>query len=438
MEPSQKAFLRLAVPNILTNLTVPLAGLIDLAILGHLEDITPLAGVALAGLIFDYLYWNFGFLRMSTTALTAKALGAKALSESAAVFGRGLLLASVLGGAILLSQIWIGDLGFAVLRGEAEVKAAGEAYYYARIWGAPATLANYVVAGWLLGRQHAGATLLISVLQNGLNVLLDFWLVYDLKMGAAGAGTATMISSVAALVLGLMLVRYFWRNHPPLTLGLLLQKKKIMEMIKFQTDLLIRTFCLITAFALFTNISAAFGAVVLAGNTLLLRLLNTAAYFIDGYAFALESLAGQFAGARNEPAIKRALRLALLWNGITVGGFLVVFNRSGALILSFLTHHQEVIQVGLDYFSFLSIALILSGFAYIYDGFFIGLARGRLLKWSMLLSTLLGFLPLALVALYLRRGDLLWWAMVVFMGFRALTLAPYSLHPLKAGRENVA
>ena len=186
----------LAVPNVLTNLTLPLAGLVDLAILGHLEDVTPLAGVALGTLIFDFAYWGFAFLRMSTTGLAAHALGAGDAEASAGVFFRSFGLAMLCGLLLITLRGPLALVGFYLLQGEPAVEQAGAAYFYARIWGAPATLGGYVIVGWLLGRQKARAALVYSIVLNGSNIVLDWLLVYKLGWGAAGAGYATMIAEV--------------------------------------------------------------------------------------------------------------------------------------------------------------------------------------------------------------------------------------------------
>ena len=424
-EPSQRVFLKLAIPNILTNLSVPLASLIDLALLGHLEDITPLAGVALAGLIFDFAYWGFGFLRMGTTGLIAKAYGEGNFQDSSEVFFRSFAIACFCGLMIVLLRNPAGELGFYLMNGEAAVKDAGFTYYSARIWGAPAVLGRFVIVGWLLGRHHAKSALLISLLLNGVNIFLDWLFIYRFGWGAAGAGWATMISEVFAFLFGCLIVRMVWQGHPRFQIGFL--KRNFSEMLGLQANIMIRTFCLITTFALFTNLSAGFGVIVLAGNTILLRFLNTAAYFIDGFSHALESLAGKYKGAGQDQAVRRSLLISLAWNSVTVLLFIALFFGADTAVIGLLTDHQTVIDYAAARTFWLALALVFSGFAYIFDGYFIGLSSGKVLRNSMIVATVGGFVPFSIAAAYLNKPDLLWWGMLMFMVFRTLTLAPPAL-----------
>lgn len=441
-QPSQSDFFKLAIPNILTNLCVPLAGLIDIALLGHLPDITPLAGVALAGLIFDFSYWGFGFLRMSTTGLTAKAFGAKDRANSAAIFFRAMAV-GLGAGLVLVALQWpISAIGFGILNGGPEVEAAGKLYFGARIWGAPATMFGYVIVGWLLGRQRSKDALLYALTLNGLNIFLDWVFIYRFGWGARGAGLATMLAEVTACLLGLLLVRRAWKGLPGFDIGFLKDRGAFKRLMILNGNIMVRTFCLITTFAVFTNLSAGFGAVLLAANTILLKLLNTAAYFIDGFAFALESLAGRFAGEENWLATRRSLRMALGWNLAAVALFLFGFHFFETEILGTLTAHEEVIEAGVKYLPWVSCCLLLSGFAYIYDGFFIGLADGARLRVSMMWSTLVGFLPLAMWSYSAKLPMVLWVAMVSFMAIRSATLGwgarQFFKHQLDEGPPQIA
>ena len=430
-EKGQKSFLGLAVPNIITNLTVPMAGLVDMALLGHLESLAPLAGVALGGLIFDYLYWSFGFLRMGTTGIAAQTFGAGDDKGSAAVFGRSLLLALGIAALILVFRNLVADQAFFLLQGEPEVEAEGRAYYFARVWGAPATLCGYVIVGWLLGRHHVRSVLIYTFVMNGLNIFLDWYFIYKLDMGAQGAGMATMWAEYTALLVALFLVFGRWRGLPPIWKADLFQKNKFWELLRLQGHILLRTFCLLTTFGLFTAISSAYGAVVLAGNTLLLRFLNTAAFFIDGFSHALESLAGTYWGGRRYGRLKAVLKTALRWNMMTVGGFLLLFIIGGEQLFGVFTNHQEVIDYAGEHLPFLCLALVFSGFAYILDGYFVGLALGSQLSKAMGISTFFGFLPFVLTGYLVDDPVWLWIGMVVFMAARTATLGWKASKPLE-------
>ena len=250
---THRRFLSLAIPNILTNLTVPLAGLLDMAFLGHQDTVLPLAGVALGAIIFNYLYWSFGFLRMGTTGLVANAYGADDREAQAAIFWRAMALAVLIGGLILLFQIPIGHLAFTLLDGDAGVEVAGKDYYHARVWSAIAVMGVYVCNGWLLGRQHPKVVLAISSLLNGLNILLDWWFIVILDWGAAGAGYATAIAEWTAFIAGLLWISNIRkRGLPRIPWQQILHWQAFGDMLRLSRDLMLRTFCLITTFAIFT------------------------------------------------------------------------------------------------------------------------------------------------------------------------------------------
>jgi len=279
-----------------------------------------------------------------------------------------------------------------------------------------------VLNGWLLGRQQVKATLLYALLLNGTNIILDWLFIYQFRMGAAGAGYATMIASYVALIGALLMVARYWRGHPRFSFHFLRQWDRFKALLRFQGHILLRTFCLITAFSLFTNLSAGFSTVVLAGNTVLLRFLSTAAYFIDGFSFSLEALAGRFAGAGDWPGVGRALRLTLRWNTAITLCWILALALFGKQLIGTLTSLPPVIAWAQTHLPYLCITLLFSSFAYIFDGYFLGLSRGALLMRSMLLATLGGFLPFAILAEVTGRSDYLWWAMLGFMILRAASL----------------
>lgn len=420
---THRRFMALAIPNVLTNLTVPLSGLLDMAFLGHQSTLMPLAGVALATVIFDYLYWSFGFLRMGTTGLTAGAFGSDNRQEQAAIFWRALLMAIGIGALIVLLQQPIGLGAFALLQGGDAVEQAGQQYYHARIWGSIPALGIYVCAGWLLGRQHPGYALAVATLLNGINITLDWWFIVHLGWGAAGAGAATAIAEWSAFVVALLIIRRIWRGHlPRIPWEILREMGGMLTMLCLSGDLMMRTFCLITTFAIFTNISASMGGVVLAGNALLLRFLTTAAYGIDGFAFALESLAGYYHGAGEHDLRKASLKMALRWSLLVVGLFVLLLWWQAPLLIGLITIHDEVISHALHYLPFLLALIAVAGFAYMYDGYFIGLARGDVLRNSMLLSLGIGFLPWVIWVVNSPSVSLLWWGLLSFTAMRGVTL----------------
>lgn len=390
--------------------------------LGHLPEIRFLAGVALGGVVFDLLYWSFGFLRMSATGLTAQALGRGDAVAAERILQRVLLLALLGGGLILLTKGWIVDAGFSLLAGEPQVQAAGRTYFAARIWGAPAVLANLAFIGWFLGREEAKLVLAMTLLASLGNVALDYLFILRLDMAAQGAGLATMLSQYAMLVLAVLFYlrrRGAARWHWPA----ILQRGELLALLRLQHDIFIRTLLLVGSFAAFTAVSALFGTVVLAANTLLIRLLTLASLLIDGAAYATESLAGRLYGAGDLIGLRQLLRLAM---AVSLG-FALLYALPALLvpdlILGWLTHHREVIETGARLAPWLVVTLLIGSFAYIFDGLFLALAAGRELRNSMLFSALGIFAPLAAAALWRHDVRLLWSALIALMVARTVTLS---------------
>ncbi len=421
-----RAFTRLAIANVIANLMVPLAGIIDTAFLGHLADIRHLAGVAIATVIFNVVYWSFGFLRMGTTGLMAQAHGRNDASEMRLILLRHSLLAIGLGLVILLLQRPIGQLGFWLLSATPDVQTAGRAFYNARIWGAPVVLLNYVLLGCFLGCGQGRRVLLLSGVGNGANILLDYWFIRHLGWASAGAGAATALSQGLMAIVGVVGILHDYRPYTLWQLrDRLWNRAALSSTWGLNRDILIRTFALLMSLALFTNWSSALGTDILAANTLLLQVFTLAAYFIDGIAFATESFAGQFYGLGD----RRQLRNLLLWGtAISVGlglGFAGMFVVFPHLLFGIMTQHTTVIDQVTTYVGWLLPTLGLGAIAFLLDGYFLGLTAGKALRNTTLAASLGGFLPMGLLAYWLRSPHLLWLAMTLFMGGRAIGLASY-------------
>jgi multidrug resistance protein, MATE family len=415
-------FFRLAAVNVLSNIMVPLAGLVDVAFLGHLSEIRHLAGVALATVLFNYIYWTFGFLRMGTTGITAQALGRGNHDDVWLTGVRNGLLAIAIGLLILLLQHPLRELGFKLLSATPEVKASGLAYYNALIWGAPATLLNFVLIGWFLGKGHGAKVLVLSLASNGTNVILNYLFIVKWGWASAGAGWGTGLSQYLMALVGLGMVSrergLRWGAIAPH----LLNPSALKAAFVLNSDILIRTFALVSTFALFTNLSAANGTTVLATNTLLLQILTLSAYFIDGLAFATESFAGLFRGQRQSQHLLKLIQLSgsvSLALGIAFALTTAMFSMP---IFSLLTNHANVVAQVQIYVVWLLPILGFGAIAYMLDGYFLGLTEGRILRTSSLIASLVGFAPLAAIAWSVHSNHLLWLAMTGFMAARAITL----------------
>jgi MATE family multidrug resistance protein len=423
MNELSRRFFRLAIVNIISNLMVPLAGLFDVAFLGHLTEIHHLAGVALATVLFNYIYWTFGFLRMSTTGTTAQAIG-RSDYESVLVIGlRNGLLAFGLGIAILLLQQPIREFGLTLLSATPAVKASGRAYYDTAIWGAPPTLLNFVLIGWFLGREQGAKVLLLSVIGNLAHVVLDYSFVVRQGWGSAGAGLSLAISQYLTLLSGTIVIyREHWNVKVPDIASRILDRSALKASFVLNSDITVRTLALISAFALFTNLSSFLGTVVLAANTLLLQVVTLAAYFIDGFAFATESLAGILRGKGVREQLAALVQMsggASLCFGLAIALVFIIFPD---ILFRLLTNHSEVIARISNYTAWLFPVLGFGSIAFMLDGYFLGLTEGSILRKSSILAALVGFAPVAAVAWQLRSNHLLWLALSLFMLARVLTL----------------
>jgi multidrug resistance protein, MATE family len=426
-------FLRLAAVNVLSNLIVPLAGLIDVAFLGHLSEIAPLAGVALATVLFNYLYLLLNFLRMGTTGTTAQAVGRND-SDTVLLIGlRHGAIALMLGMVIVLLQQPIKTLGFWLLSATPEVKASGIAYYDALIWSAPAHLLGFVLVGWFLGRGQSGKVLILSAVVSGMNVILDYWFIVRLGWGSAGAGAATALSQYLMVLVGLLLVCQDVRlRQVRAVISRLFDRAALKVVFALNGEIVIRTFALVSTFSLFTNLSSSFGTVVLATNTLILQVVTFAAYFIDGLAFATESIAGVLHGRGEITGLRQ---LMVVSGSISLGLgllFSMAFIAAPDALFRLLTHHTNILTQVPSYVRWLFPILGLGSIAYMLDGYFLGLTQGRILRQSSVVAALFGFLPAAILAWQLQNVHLLWLALSLFMSARVVTLAlkvPNTLKP---------
>jgi MATE family multidrug resistance protein len=416
-------FFRLAIVNILSNLMVPLAGLISVAFLGHLVEIRHLAGVTISTILFNYIYRTLGFLRMGTTGTTAQAVGRE---DEEAVLLTGLrngILALGLGVAILILQYPLQELGFALLSAAPDVKASGQAYYDARIWGAPATLLNFVLIGWFLGREQSGKVLLLSAIGNGANIGLDYLFIVQWGWESGGAGLATALSQYLMCLTGMILVcTEVAFKEVRAVAGQLLDLSALKDTLALNRDIFIRTFAFLSTFSIFTNLSSAMGTMMLTENALLLQVVTLAVYFIDGLAFATESLAGIFRGKDDNEQLTSLVQIAgvtSLLLGLTLALVFVLFPKP---LFGVLTNHSEILNSLHTHVSWLLPVLGFGSLAFILDGYFLGLAEGPTIRSAALAATLVGFVPIAIAGWLYHSSHLLWLAMSLFMVARVVTL----------------
>ena len=409
-------FYRLAVVSVLSNMMVPLAGLCDTAFLGHLQELKYLAGVILASILFDYLYRILKFLRNSTNAMTAQAEGQ---DDPQGVLLAGLrsgLIAIAIAGLILLLQYPIGQLGFSILSGAQNIENAGIEYFRARIWGAPAVLLNFVLIGWFLGREKNGIVFLISAIANGSNILLDYLMIQLWGWSSMGAGLATAVSQYLALFVGLTAVATSidWQILKQ-TLPQLRDLQALRGAVALKFNILIRFLALISAYAIFTNLSAVMGTELLAENGLLLQIALLSQFTIQGIGMTTQTLIGNFKG-KGELTKLMPLMITAIANSLPIAlMFALGYLFLPQTLFGLLTNHQEINQEITQYTIWLLPLLSLTAIAFMLEAYFIGLKEGVVIRNASLIAFFLVFLPVATTAWYFSSTELLWLALTTYM-----------------------
>ncbi|MFP4606140.1 MAG: MATE family efflux transporter [Thiohalospira sp.] len=412
---------RLAAPLILANLSVPLLGMVDTAVVGHLEDPEPLGAVAIGATLFGFLYWGFGFLRMGTTGLTAQEVGGGGAVEL--VLLRGLLLAGLIGGGLVALQGLLGRIGLDLLAPGPEVRPLAETYFAIRIASAPAALIHYVVAGWFLGRENGRVPLLLMVLVNGLNAALDAVLVLGFGLGVAGVATASVVAEYVAAGLGLFLVaRAGGLARPVAGWRAVGDGAALRRMVAVNRDLFIRTLVLLGAFAFFTRQGAAQGEVILAANAVLMNFQTLMAYALDGFAHATEALTGRTVGAGDRDGLRRAVAAAAQWSVGLAAGFAAAYLLAGEYLIAMLTGIPEVRETAATYLPWAAAAPLVAVAGFLFDGVFIGATWTRELRNAMLVVVFGIYLPAWWLLMPAFGNHGLWAAMILFLLARGVAL----------------
>jgi MATE family multidrug resistance protein len=417
-------FFQLAIASVLSNIMVPLAGLVDVAFLGHLADIRYLAGVILATILFDYLYRVLKPLRTSTNAITAQAVGH---DDGKAVILAGLrssLIALSIGFVVLLLQYPLQKIGFFILSGSPEIEAAGLDYFSARIWGAPAVLLNFVLIGWFLGQEMNIVVLLMSLVGNGLNVVLDYLMIIHWGWGSTGAGLATALSQYSSLIIGLLWAGFCINWHYLFDiLKEVFDKRALLSILAFNGNILVRFLCLISAYAIFTNVSATLGTSQLAQNGLLLQIALLNQFTVQGVGMTTQTLTGNFKGKGTIELLNPLLQVSIavsLVISLTLAFGTILFPQT---VFQILTNHAEVSANIKQYILWIFPLLSMTSVAFMLEGYFIGLKEAGILRNAALIAFFIGFLPFIGLATYWHNNHLLWSALVSYMTTLLIVLA---------------
>ena len=434
MNLRDRQILHIALPSIVSNITVPLLGLVDVAIVGHMGSAVYIGAVAVGSMIFNLVYWLFAFLRMGSSGLTAQAWGRRDMPETVGILVRAVLIALLIALLLLVLQVPLCRLMFWLIEPTPDVLPLASTYFYMVIWGAPASLCLFVLTGWFIGMQNTRFPMLVSILQNVVNILVSLSLVYGLGMKIEGVALGTVVAQYVGLLVAAGLL---WRYY-----GKILGKQKqfstlqsfnpsILQFFNSSTlhlniyrDLFLRTLCLVAVNLFFTAVGARQGAVVLSVNTVLLQMYLFFSYFMDGFAYAGEALGGKTYGARNMQAFRETLRHLWLWMVIVTGAFTLLYIIGGMQVVEALTDDADVRQSAADFIFWAWLVPASGCVAFIWDGVFVGITATRGMLVSSFVAAIVFFticcIPSAFHLPSSTVNHFLWLAQVVYLSMRGI------------------
>jgi len=427
----------IALPMIFSNITIPLLGLVDTAVLGHLDQAYYLGGSTVGAMIITFVTWLCGFLRMSTTGLTAQALGQQDNQKSLLVLLRGLLVAVIVGGTLILLQSFYIDLSLGLAGGSEKIQFYAKQYCDIRIWGLPAALANLVILGWLLGNHKAKAVMWLLIATNLINLSLDLLFVLVFNWQVQGVAAATLIAEYSGVILGLTYIVYDKNKIKHRTVRILLdvilsklihvkeellEKSSLIHYFQLNRDILIRTLCLEVCFVFITFQGARLGDNVIATNAILMNFVLLISFGLDGIANATEVLVGKAQGQKDAKQRNYVVKIALFWTGIFALTYSLLFAIVGEFFVGLLTDIPNVVISTKQYIHWIVILPILGCWCYLFDGVFVGLMKTKAMRNSMIVATFGCFFPMWwLFQSFGNHG--LWAAFSVFLLVRGLSLA---------------
>lgn len=419
MKRGNKEILDIALPSIVSNITVPLLGLIDVAVVGHLGDASYIGAIAIGGMIFNIIYWLFGFLRMGTSGMTSQAFGASDSQETARLLVRSCGVGFIVAFILILMQYPIERLSFILIHTSSEIQELASQYFRICIWGAPAVLGLYGLSGWFIGMQNSRYPMFVAITQNIVNILASLLFVYGYGMKIEGVAFGTLIAQYAGFIMACLLwKRQYGTLLPLIHIKALTNRLAMARFFQVNRDIFFRTLCLIAVTTYFTSVGAQQGEIILAINTLLMQLFTIYSYFMDGFAYAGEALTGKYIGAQQPQALRDMIRRLFRWGF----GIAIIFTLSYALLgeefLQLLTDDLPVIQASKTYF-FWAILIPITGYsAFLMDGIYIGATQTRYMLWGMLSASIIFF---ALHWGLEEAGNhALWGAFIVYLSIRGI------------------
>lgn len=420
MDKTNRQILQIALPSIVSNITIPLLGLIDVAITGHLGATAYIGAIAVGGMLFNIIYWVFGFLRMGTGGMVAQAFGRRDQQEIIRLLLRSITVAFSIAIILVIAQKLISLIAFALIEASPEVREYAKRYFSICIWGAPAVLGLYSFNGWFIGMQNTRIPMFIAITQNTVNILASLFLVYVINLKIEGVAAGTVVAQYA----GFFMAYGLWcKNYKHLKKNIsregLFERHAMMNFFKVNRDIFFRTICLVAVTVFFTSAGSAQGEVILAVNTLLMELFMLNSYIMDGFAYAGEALTGRFIGAEDQSSLRITVKRLFMWGIALAAIFTILYAAAGIPFLHLLTNDQSVISVSKDYF-FWVLLIPYGGFAaFLLDGIFIGATATKMMLRSMFIATLSFFI------LYFSLRDTwgnhaLWFAFIVYLLLRGI------------------
>lgn len=425
-----RRILALALPNIISNITVPLLGLVDIAIVGHLGDDSLIGGIAIGTAVFNFIYWNFAFLRMGASGCTAQAYGARNFTEIASVFVRALILALAAALLLVVFRRPVGHAVFLLMDGTPHTMSYAADYFYARIWAAPATISMFAFHGWYIGMQNSRFPMYISIGVNVVNLIFCLWFALGLGWGIVGVAWGTVVAQYSGLVLSIILWGVYYRRFLRyIRIRECLKLDALLAFFKINRDIFLRTACIVVVYTFFTSASSGMGDTMLAVNTLLMQLFTLFSYLMDGFAYAGESLAGRYTGAHNVQALNRCVRLLLVWGGVVAVLYTGIYTFGWRTVLSLFTESPAILSEAGGYVGWLIAIPLVAFIPFTIDGILIGATRTAVMRDSVFLSTAIFF------AVYygfrsVIGNNALWAAFLLFLIARGI-LQYFMTHRLK-------
>ena len=418
-----RSILRLAIPNIISNITVPLLGFVDMMLMGHQDSVAYIGAIGLGGTIFSVMYSIFSFMRAGTTGFTAQAYGANDRAEIAYSLYRSLCIALIATVLVLSLQSPVEWLSMKLLNGSEEVLAYTSTYFRVRIWAAPAVLCLYAFNGWYIGMQNTTIPMIIAILTNVVNIVLSVIFVNAMGMGVTGVALGTVIAQYCGLLTAIIFLFAKFRHHLiPIRRVILLQADKLKRFFKVNADFMIRSILLVLSIAFFNNQSAKLGDDMLAVNMILMQFFYIFSYFTDGFAYAGEALVGRFTGAHDPKHLRQTVKLLFLWGFLIALPFTVLYALFPDWFIRLVSDQPGIIPMAQPYHIYLAAIPLITFTAFLWDGVYIGATAARAIRNTMLISAIGVFLPATLLLMPRFGNHGLWIAFLLFMVARGLSM----------------